>query len=99
MKQANSSQIKIYKGRFIGRQILGRFTGPKEQGQRSCHGKGDRKEGQEKSRKSMYKQGERENAEAYGRPQCVDYIRRSFWERGSPAPGLEGTVNRQRHCA
>jgi hypothetical protein len=32
-KWANSSLIKVYKGRFIRGQILGRFTDSKDQGQ------------------------------------------------------------------
>lgn len=32
----------MYKGRFIGKQLVGGFTGPKKGGQGSQHGKVDR---------------------------------------------------------
>lgn len=59
---------------------MGRFTGPKEQGQGSHFAEGDRGEREERERKSMYKeremQGEKERELQY-----LDYIVKSLWGR------------------
>lgn len=47
LKWVNSSQIKVYKGRFIGKQLSSKFTGPKEQDQGSRHGEGNKERGKE----------------------------------------------------
>ena len=62
----------------------GEFTGPKEQGQGHCHGERDRGE-RDKERKCVH----REKEKGEERPKCLDYIGRSLWGKGSPAPGLE----------
>jgi hypothetical protein len=88
VKLANSGQIKAFKGRFIGKQLLGRFTGPKEGGQGRCCGEGDSVEGEEKERVCTCR--EIENAER-GRDQMSGLERkeRTSGGRGGPVPGLE----------
>ena len=86
MKGANSSQIKLYIGRFIGKLLPHGFTAPKE----GVREEGDRGEAEKIERKNMLheererKKTEREREE---RPKCLNYKGKSVWERGSPAPG------------
>jgi hypothetical protein len=65
MKGANSSQIIVYKGRLIGKPLLGGFTGPKEQGMvgrggGTHHGEGNRGEGKRNREKARPCRVERE---------------------------------------
>jgi hypothetical protein len=49
VKWVNSSQIIVYKGRFVGKQLLGKFTVPKEhEAGEGCHWEGDRGQGGER---------------------------------------------------
>lgn len=43
--QKLKARLEYFKGRFIGKQLSGEFTGPKEGDQGSCHWEGDRGEG------------------------------------------------------
>ena len=84
MRRANSRQIRVYKGRFIGKQLSVGLPGPDAREvsmERETEGRG-----KEKERKSVHTQGCREQG---GRPKCLDYMGKIIWERGSQAPGLE----------
>jgi hypothetical protein len=64
------------------------FTGPKDQGQGSCHreaGVGERE--REKERRGHTCRERREEE----RQKCLDYIGKSLWGKGSLAPGLESS--------
>jgi hypothetical protein len=50
--------IYIQAGLLRNHSWVGEFSGSKEQGQGSHHGKGNGGEGEEKERKSMYQSGE-----------------------------------------
>lgn len=55
MKWVDSSQIIVYKGRFIGKQLLGKFTGPKEQeAGGSFQWEGDRGQGGKRQMSRLY---------------------------------------------
>lgn len=81
VKLANSSQIKAFKGRFIGKQLLGRFTGPREggQGERQCGGR-------EKERKSVHMQGGRRCRESEGPNVWIRKKGLNFWGEGKASP-------------
>jgi hypothetical protein len=48
-------------------------------------------EGEEKERKRVHTERETKKREKERRPKCLDYIWKSLWGKGSPAPGLKSS--------
>lgn len=59
VKGVSSSQIRAYKGRFLGKQLSDGFTGPKESGQGSHHGEGDKGERGKRERVCTHREREK----------------------------------------
>ena len=86
------------KGRFLGKQLWGEFTGPKERGatRSETEGRGKRK----RERACAFRERECREGGVRGseRPKCLDYIGKSFWGRGNLALGLESSAYKAVTC-
>jgi hypothetical protein len=82
MRLANSSQIEVYKGRFIGKQLSGKFTCPKERGQEVAMGR--------ETEGRPHTDRERENAEGVrekrGETKMSGLNREELLEEGKASP-------------
>lgn len=89
VKRGDPNQIKVYKGRFVGKQISVGYTGLKARGvsmERETEGRGKRK----RERECTF--WERENAESEGKETKMSGLyKKEHWGRGSPGRVLESS--------
>jgi hypothetical protein len=72
VKWVNSNRTKVYKSRYIWKQLWDRFTGPEEGGQGSHHGEEDRGDREENKRKHSWGGGRTW-------AKCLHYIGKCSW--------------------
>ena len=84
MNEYIQDRLDYIKCRFIGKLLSGKLLAPRKEAREVTMGIRERAPKQRKKSRRRRERRER-------KPKCLDYIGKSLWGKGSPAPGLESS--------